>query len=157
MRVVLRVTTVCKEVMRYNLRTHKQYTRLLTLILILLNALLIFVGQGIKMQMESVTNSVKTNIGGDLTFEVRGEQLAENQIREYLIDFSRRYPDALEQFTFHSEPFTDFVPFANFRFTINNHMKSQEAKVYDLRAVEANLLHSVYKEYYQPKNYDGGI
>jgi len=118
---------------------------------------LIFAGTSFKLQQIVIDDSFKLFIGTDMTAEIPANSkigLDEFKLRNYLEDYKIKNPGQIASYSFCSIPF-DQMPHT--RTLMVSPLSFYPRKGVAIKAVEDNLLHSVFTEFYQPTEFDNNL
>lgn len=137
-----------------NMSAHDRRNSKTSLMFCICLAFLIFAGAGFNQQTNVIENTLKLQIGSDMTAEVapdEGVGLDESKIRDYLENYMKQYPDNLASYSFISFPLHKIPDIVK---PIFSPLSGYPSKYINIFGVERNFLYSTYSKFFLPTEFD---
>ena len=140
-----------------NMKAHQRRNKKTSIMFSIAMSFLIFAGTGLKLQISGIENSIRMNLGADLTInthslEVKG--LKEYQIRNFLENYKQNNPGHIANYSFNSFPI-DKIP--KIPWPKLGPLSGFPISLTGVKAVDPEFAYTILDKFYMPKEYDNSI
>lgn len=137
-----------------NMSAHNRRNSKTALMFCICLAFLIFAGAGFNQQTNVIENTLKLQIGSDMTAEVapdEGVGLDESKLRGFLENYMKQYPNNLASYTFITFPLHKIPDITK---PIFSPLSGYPSKFINIYGVERNFLRSTFTKFFLPTEYN---
>ena len=146
-----------EAIIKKNIQSHQTRNLKTALMFSITMSFLIFASTGFQLQETVIKDTLKIQIGADMTVEISANTqigLDEYKIRQFLDAYMVKYPNNLDKYTFVSIPL-DQIP--NINLPKLTPLCHYPVHVVSVRGVESNFLQTVYTNFFIPTEYDESL
>ena len=143
-----------KPLIHKNMKAHNKRNAKTALMFTICIAFLIFSGTGFNLQTNVIENSLKVQIGSDLSVEDETVGIDEYKLRGFIQSYIQQNPNNIDEYTFISAPFENMPGVDKPLFSPLSKYPTKNCRII---GIESNYLKTAYTKFYLPTEYDSSI